>query len=51
MALLHQCGNGHWMVNVSNCKELMKKEDESQIDVENVDRFAKTSARRLKFVL
>ena len=29
----------------------MKKEDKSMIDVENVDRFATTSTRRLKFVL
>ena len=33
------------------CIMIMKKEDNSLIDVENVDRFATTSARRLKFVL
>ena len=32
-------------------KCFMKKEDKSLRDVDNVDRFATTSARRLKFVL
>ena len=28
MALLHQCGNGHWILNVSNCKRPLIRETE-----------------------